>query len=246
LTELVFDLGRGGELVGITDWCVHPADRVGAVEKIGGTKTPNVARIVELAPDLVLMNEEENRVEDARAFQEAGLRCHVSFPRDAASTASMVRDLGAQLGERDKAERIARDIEERSERARVEARDAPPVRFAYVIWRQPWMSVNRDTFASALFEQAGGRNVFGERSTRYPEFTPAELAAARPEAVFLCSEPYPFQSKHADELGHATGLMRERFHLIDGEYLSWHGSRTPDGVDYAARCIAAARGSRPT
>src|SRR5437867_4569072 len=97
LTELVFDLGRGGDLVGITDFCVHPADRVGAIEKVGGTKTPKIARIVELRPDLVLLNEEENRIEDAQALARSGVPCHASFPRDLEGTAEMVRSIGAAL-----------------------------------------------------------------------------------------------------------------------------------------------------
>src|SRR5918997_2482010 len=98
LTELVFDLGRGDDLVGRTKFCVHPAGRVERVEPVGGTKNPKVARVIELAPDLVLMNEEENRREDAEALAAAGVRCHTSFPRDAADTAAMVRSIGAALG----------------------------------------------------------------------------------------------------------------------------------------------------
>lgn len=241
LTELVFDLGLGANLVGVTEYCVHPADGVRDLEKVGGTKTPDVARIAALAPDLVLLNEEENRREDARALAEAGLRCHVSFPRDTPETAAMVRDIGAALGAAAAAERIARDIEQRTARVRAEARGAREVLWAYLIWRKPWMSVNADTFAHALLAQAGGRNVFAERAERYPVIAPEELAAARPELVLLCSEPFPFEDKHARELAEATGLPRERFVLADGEYLSWHGSRTPAGIDYAAGLIARAR-----
>ncbi|HVS19483.1 MAG TPA: helical backbone metal receptor, partial [Planctomycetota bacterium] len=111
LTELVFDLGMGASLVGITEYCVHPAEGVRALEKLGGTKNPDVARIAELAPDLVLLNEEENRREDAAALAAAGVPCHVSFPRDVPGTAAMVRDIGAALGAADAAEPIARDIE---------------------------------------------------------------------------------------------------------------------------------------
>src|SRR5688500_12598970 len=116
LTELVFDLGRGQDLVGITDWCVHPVTKVDAVEKVGGTKTPKIARILELAPDLVLMNEEENRVEDASSLEQAGLRLHVSMPRDATATAEMVRSIGAALQRPAQAEDIAADIEARTRR----------------------------------------------------------------------------------------------------------------------------------
>jgi iron complex transport system substrate-binding protein len=241
LTELVFDLGRGDDLVGVTEWCVHPAGRVERVEKVGGTKNPRVERIVVLAPDLVLLNEEENRREDAEALAAAGVRCLSTFPRDCAGTAEMVRTIGAAIERPDAAERIAHDIERRSARVRSESAGLEPVRFTYLIWRKPWMAVNGDTFASSLLTQAGGENVFGPRAERYPEVSADELAHADPELVLLCTEPFPFQPRHADELARATGLPRERFVVADGEYLAWHGSRTPAGIDYAEALVRAAR-----
>lgn len=242
LTELVFDLERGAELVGITDYCVHPADRVGQVETVGGTKTPDLARIVELAPDVVLLNDEENRLEDAEALEEAGINCLSSLPRDTAQTAAMVRSIGAALERVELAETIALDIEERTARVVEEARGRATVRWAYLIWREPWMTVNGDTFADALLTQAGGRNVFAELPRRYPEITLAELAEADPDLICLCTEPYAFEEHHRAELAAATGLPPERFVIADGEFLSWHGSRTPDGIDYAAALVDRARG----
>jgi len=237
VTELICDLGLAEALVGVTRYCVHPAALVETIEKVGGTKDPRIGRIVELAPDVVLLNEEENRREDAEALAQAELSCHVTMPRTPAETAVMVRKLGALLGRAEAAERIARDIEERSERVRRAARGRPAVRWAYLIWRKPWMTVNSDTFVDALLTQAGGRNVFGDRSERYPAVSAAEIAAADPAAVFLSTEPFPFEGKHGDELAEATGLGRERFRIVDGELLSWHGSRTPRGIDYAERVI---------
>ncbi|GJG86240.1 iron ABC transporter [Gemmatimonadetes bacterium T265] len=238
LTELVFALGRGDALVGRTKFCVHPAERVGAVEALGGTKDPKVARVVALRPDLVLLNEEENRREDAEALAAAGLRLHVSFPRDAPETAGMVRGVGEALGASGAAERIAGEIEARTARVRAgaaarAARGERPVRWAYLIWRRPWMAAGGGTFVSALLEQAGGTNVFAAAEVRYPEVTAAALRAADPNVVFLSSEPFPFAERHAEELVAETGLPRERFRFADGELLSWHGSRTVAGVDYA-------------
>lgn len=237
LTELVFDLGRGDDLVGITKYCVHPADGVAGIEKVGGTKDPRVERIVGLAPDLVLLNQEENRIEDAEALEAAGVRCHTSFPRRVDETAAMVRSIGEALGRGERAEEIAADIEGRAARVRAATAGLPPVSWAYLIWRKPWMAVNDDTFTAALFALAGGRNVFGGRGERFPTVSAGELAAADPEVVLLCTEPFPFTEEHADELAAATGLPRERLRIADGEYLSWHGSRTPDGIDYAASCL---------
>ncbi len=245
LTELVFDLGRGDELVGRTKFCIHPADRVGAVEKVGGTKNPKIDRIVDLAPDIVLLNEEENRREDAEALERAGVRCHVSFPRTALETAEMVRSIAAAIDARDQGERIARDIEARHQRVKRAAAGRTPVRFAYLIWREPWMTVNADTFVSALLIDAGGQNVFAARAERYPVVTSEELGAAQTDVVLLSTEPFPFKPSHADELASLSGIARERIQIVDGELLSWHGSRTPNGIDYAERVIAAASNLAP-
>jgi ABC-type Fe3+-hydroxamate transport system substrate-binding protein len=237
LTELVFDLNAGDLLVGRTKFCVHPADRVDAVEKVGGTKNPKIERIIELSPDIVLMNEEENRREDADALRQAGIRVHTAMPRTAAETAAMVRSIGMALGRPREAEGIAADIERRADRVRRKAGLYPPVRYACLIWREPIMTVNDDTFIAGLLSLAGGKNVFADRADRYPSISAAELHDADPLRVLLTNEPFPFQEKHVDELAAVTGLPRERFVLADGELLSWHGSRTPRGIDYAERII---------
>lgn len=245
LTELVFDLGRGPDLVGLTRYCVHPADRVGAVETVGGTKDPEVERIIELAPDLVLMNDEENRLEDAEALQAAGLRVLSSLPRTTADTAIMVREIAGALAAVEEGEAIAKDIERRSAAVREAVRDAQPVPFAYLIWKSPWMAAARDTFASSLLEQAGGTNVFGESQDRYPSFSLEELKERAPRLVLLGSEPYPFAPSDAAELREALRETPVQVVLADGEYLSWHGSRTPDGIDHAANLIRSARPEPP-
>ena len=237
LTELVVDLGRGDDLVGRTKFCIHPADLAERVPSVGGTKDPKVARIVALRPDLVLVNEEENRREDAEALRAAGVPLHVSFPRDADETADMVRDIARALERPTEGERIATDIERRAERVRRAALGRAPVRWAYLIWRDPYMTVNADTFVHAMLSLPGGVNVFADEPTRYPAVDAARLAAAEPDVVLLSSEPFPFRDRHVDELAERSGLPRDRIRLVDGELLSWHGSRTPAGVDYAERVL---------
>jgi len=242
LSELIFDLGLGAELVGVTKFCVHPAEGLRGIERVGGTKDPKVERILALAPDLVLLNQEENRIEDAERLQAAGLECHVSMPRSVAETASMVRSIAEAVGRPKEGEAIALDIETRSQRVRAEAAQLPGISWAYLIWRDPWMSVNRDTFVEDLLQQAGGQNVFADLPERYPVIRIEQLQAAQPDVILLCSEPFPFQQKHIAELAQLTGFDAQRFRLADGEYLSWHGSRTPDGIDYAASLMNEVRG----
>ena len=242
LTELVFDLGLGDRLVGRTKFCVHPADRVGDVEKVGGTKNPKIERIVELQPDLVLLNEEENRVEDAEALSAAGVACHTSMPVGISDTAEMVRSIGRAVDRSAAAERIAEDIEARAARVEAAAAGRPRPRFAYLIWRDPIMAVSRETFVSALLELAGGTNVIAATDDRYPTISADDLAATEPDGILLSSEPFPFRESHRDELAQETGVSASRFHFVDGELLSWHGSRTPAGIDYAEQVVTKLRG----
>ena len=237
LTELVADLGRADDLVGRTKFCVHPPALAERVPSVGGTKNPRIERIVALRPDLVLVNEEENRREDAEALRAAGVPLHVSFPRDAAETADMVRDIARAIERPAEGERIAAEIERRVERVRRAAMGRPPVRWAYLIWRDPYMTVNADTFVHAMLALPGGVNVFADEPTRYPAIDAVRLRAAEPDLVLLSSEPFPFRERHADELAERSGVERARIRLVDGELLSWHGSRTPAGVDYAERVL---------
>ena len=241
VTELLFDLGLGDAVVGRTKFCVHPAEGVHAVEVVGGTKNPKVGRIVALAPDLVFMNEEENRLEDAEALRRAGVPVHSALPRTPDETAAMVRDVARRVRRLARGEAIAREIEVRSARVRALAARARTVRFAYLIWQAPWMTVRDDTFVSSLLEQAGGRNVFAGADARFPVVTAEALVAADPDVILLASEPFPFTPAHAAALAATLGIDASRVTCVDGEVLSWHGSRTPAGIEYAATLLATQR-----
>ena len=237
ITQLIFDFGLGSNLVGVTRFCIHPAQEVAAIEKMGGTKDPDTERITALKPDLILMNREENRREDWETLQKNGMTCHVSEPQTIGETIQTVLALGVTLGVEDKALAIADDIRDARKQVQ-EARNALQHKtWAYLIWRKPWMTVNSATYIHHLLSETGATNVFADSDERYPAVSAAQLVDANPDFVFLSSEPFPFKEKHALELARETGLPRERFHLVNGELLSWHGCFTRDGLLYAAELI---------
>ncbi len=233
ITETVWALGAWDRLVGRTRYCVHPEALVGNVPHVRGTKNPDLARIGELQPDLVLANTEENRAEDIAALRASGYAVAESLPKSVDDTIAWVRQLGVQVGEAEAGERLAAELA--AARAELPV-VAPGARrsFAYLIWREPWMVAGADTFISSLLGEAGPDNAFADRPERYPEVTDAELAAARPEVILLSSEPYPFAEKHRAEVATAAGTGASRVRLVDGELLCWAGWRTLEGLAYAA------------
>jgi ABC-type Fe3+-hydroxamate transport system substrate-binding protein len=221
ITETLVELGVIP--IGITRYCLRPREALRRVPKIGGTKNPDLPRIRALAPDLVLANAEENRREDVEDLAR-DLRVNVSLPRTVADVPRGVRDLGRAVRREEEAERLAREIESRIP-------DVSPAtfRYAYCIWKEPWMVVAGDTYVSDLFRYAGGVNVFSDSRDRYPAVSPSAVVAASPDVLFFPSEPFPFSEGHRPEIERAFGRGTP-IEFVDGDACCWHGARTRQGL----------------
>jgi ABC-type Fe3+-hydroxamate transport system substrate-binding protein len=227
LTEALIWLGLGSHLVGVSDWCVHPAEAVAKLPKVGGTKTPSIAKILELAPDLVIANHEENRRRDVEKLEAAGVPVWVTYPRSVRDGVALLREL-AELGAASRASPERVDPIEAAVAEAEAGRPARPARVFCPVWKKPWMSVGRDTYANDMLELCGGENVFaGREDRRYPIVQPAEILVASPEVILLPDEPYSFGAREVAELSELAipAAARGRIHLIDGTLVSWYGPR---------------------
>jgi ABC-type Fe3+-hydroxamate transport system substrate-binding protein len=235
-TETLFSFGLES-LVGVTRFCVHPKELVERCERVGGTKDPKLARIIELRPDLVVCEHEENRKEDVEALRAAGIEVWLSEVKSIDDSLREVLSLGATVGREDAAEALAARIEAALHEV-TQARPARPIDVYVPIWRKPWMTLTNDTYAHHLLAVAGARNVFGEAEGRYPERTPEEAIESGARAALLPSEPFPFAAKHVPELVEA-GFPEERVMLLDGEALTWYGAREVEGLRTVAAAVRA-------
>lgn len=234
ITETLVAIGGLRRLVAATRFCVRPEGLLWGLPRIGGTKNPDVPRIVDLAPDLVFANEEENRLEDVEALRAAGVEVHVSFPRKVDEVPAAIREWGRMLGEETGADSLAGRIEV----ALGALRDEPApgsFRYAYWIWRNPWMTVSGDTYVSDLLALAGGVNVYAAEPVRYPETTPEEALARGAKVHLFPTEPFPFrEEKHGPEVESLFGTAARRL-FVAGDDLCWHGARTLDGLRAARK-----------
>jgi ABC-type Fe3+-hydroxamate transport system substrate-binding protein len=225
ITELLCDLGLAPSLVGRTGFCIHPRAVVRSIPKVGGTKDVKIDRIRTLAPTHVVVNVDENRletVEELRAFVPSVVVTHPLGPLD---NPPLYRLLGGIFGREDEAEELC----ERFDAAYrgLTAEPWPERDVLYLIWREPWMTVSRDTYIARTLELVGWRTIPEQSEERYPT---VELPrdGADVDLVLLPSEPYRFRAKHVPEL---EGLLPEaRVSLVDGEATSWYGSRAIAGL----------------
>ncbi|MRS63012.1 ABC transporter substrate-binding protein [Larkinella terrae] len=226
-TELLFDLGLDNEIVGITKFCIHPAEKVIGKTVVGGTKTLHLDRIHDLKPDFILANKEENTREQIEELQRH-YPVHVTDVNTVAESLAMIREVGESVGRKAEAEQLAKRINASFQTIKSPGYSSD-LSVAYFIWRKPYRVAAGQTFIHSMLELAGFQNAFGDQS-RYPEVNGTDLKTARPDLVFLSSEPYPFSKKQVAELQEICPDTRVM--LVDGEIFSWYGSRLLKAAEY--------------
>ena len=241
VTELLFALGAGAAVAGCTVYCTEPADGVATKTRVGGEKNPKLEVIRDLGADLVVANIEENLREHVLTLRSWGIPVYVIYPHTVAEGIRLVRDLGAVIGRPDEGREMEAALLAAlgDARRRLTGRAVP--RVFYPIWRRPWMSISRDTYAHDMLTVCGGDNVFAESAARYPEVTLPDVARAAPDVILLPDEPYRFRRAHLrdfDALPDTPAVSERCVHLIDGKLATWYGPRIAEALRVLPPLIA--------
>jgi ABC-type Fe3+-hydroxamate transport system substrate-binding protein len=229
-TELLYDLGLDAEVIGITKFCVHPRQWFNTKARVGGTKTVNIEKVKALKPDLIIANKEENVAEQV-AELSAIAPVWTSDISNLEQATGMINSIGEMLGRSAEAEQINSDIRSGFQQLTIiDQRNT-----AYLVWKDPYMTVGGDTFINDMMRRCGMLNAFALRD-RYPEVGIHELIGAGCRLVILSSEPYPFKQQHVAEI---QALMPGvKVIPADGEMFSWYGSRLRNAPGYLNRLLA--------
>ena len=235
VTELLCDLGLAPALVGRTGFCIHPRELVRGIPKVGGTKDVDLQKLRSLAPTHVIVNVDENRKEDAQAIAGFVPALVVTHPLAPIDNLELYRLVGGIFGRQREAEALCGHFEAEHAALRSAARAFSPQPVLYLIWKNPWMTVSRDTYVSRMLALVKLETVPEESAERYPKIVLENTAP--PGIVLLSSEPYRFSEGHAEEL--REQLPGRKVALIDGEMTAWYGSRAIAALGYLARFRAA-------
>jgi ABC-type Fe3+-hydroxamate transport system substrate-binding protein len=237
VTELVIALGLRERLVARTGFCIHPAAALAGVPKVGGTKDVNLIKLRRLAPTHVIVNVDENRLETVQSMRDFVPHVVVTHPCDPEDNlgliAQLAREFGDEPGVSERAAALSAEL--RDELARTKPNGRPVRDVLYLIWRNPWMTVARDTYISRMLARVAWQTWppgpgGGTGAARYPVLTGGESWLPRVQEVLLSSEPYRFTNDH---LAAAQALCPQaQVRLVDGELLSWYGPRAVAGLRY--------------
>ena len=223
ITETLFDLGlTSHEIVGRTKFCIHPQELVKNVEIIGGTKNLNIDKIKSLKPDLIIANREENVKEQVQELMN-DFKVLVTNVETLEDNYYLTKQLGHIFGKEEKAQFFNMKTYEVFDIPKPEK----SLKAAYLIWKDPYMTIGGDTFISRILEELGFENLFKDHK-RYPEVQLEDLKEA--DLIFLSSEPFPFKEKHIKEIQNIC--VDQKIIIVDGEAFSWYGSHLAKCGEY--------------
>ncbi len=231
ITELLCDLGLAPQLVGRTGFCIHPAEVVRDIPKVGGTKDVNIEKIRKLAPTHVVVNIDENEKPTVDKLAEFVPNIVVTHPIEPRDNLALVQLMGGVFCAQERADAWCKAFE--AELAQV--KPGRPQRVLYCIWKDPWMTVSRDTYIARMLALIGW-SIPQVGDVRYPSFQWSDALLRDIDQVLLSSEPYRFTEEHVDALERQIGKPVQ---LVDGEMMSWYGSRALQGIRYLKGLAAA-------
>ncbi|CAN5673725.1 helical backbone metal receptor [soil metagenome] len=217
-TELLYDLGLEEEVIGITKFCVHPQNWFRNKTRVGGTKNVDIEKVKALQPDLILANKEENVKEQIEELEKIA-PVWISDVNDLDDALDMINSIGLITDRNQQSKVISQNIQNQFQQLQT---GNSKLQTAYLIWRNPYMTIGGDTFINNMLKRCGLWNVF-EPQQRYPEINLEQLKERNVQLILLSSEPYPFKEKHIEEI--RTVLHDAKILMVDGEIFSWYGSR---------------------
>ncbi len=226
-TEFLVDIGLEDQIVGITNFCVHPPHLRKQKQRVGGTKDLSIEKIRALNPDFILGNKEENRKEDLLSLAEE-YPVWISDIVNYDQSISMMRSIGELCKKLMRTEKLISEINEGFRKLPIFS-DEPPSAL-YLIWKEPMMSVSGDTFIGFMIRKLGLKNPLEFEADRYPEITEEQIESIQPDYLLLSSEPYPFKKKQQKEF--QKRFPDSKILLVDGEMFSWYGSRMVYSAEY--------------
>ena len=241
ITELLFALGLGPQVVGRTTFCIHPADAVASVQRVGGTKKVRLDRLRALSPTHVIVNIDENQkteVEEISTFVPHVIVTHPIAPTD---NLGLYRLLGGIFDRAEVAANLCAEFESVLGQVKKSAASLPQKQVLYLIWYQPWMTISRATYIAQLLSLVNWLTPDHGNDLRYPELSSSRFGANQADLGLFSSDPFPFKEKHVESFHQQFGLERDRLLFIDGEMTSWYGCRAIEGLRYL-RDIALAHG----
>jgi ABC-type Fe3+-hydroxamate transport system substrate-binding protein len=224
----LYSLGLSERIIGVTRFCTAPKNKPAFVQKTGGTKTLNLQKIIDLKPNIIIANKEENDP-DQIFFLKEHFPCYVSDIKTLSDNERLIKDMGLLFNREQEALSLNMNI--KSRKNEFNKQNHVELSAVYFIWNKPLMVAGNDCFIDHMMGEFGFRNMI--KKPRYPEIIADELSEMEPDIILLSDEPYPFKERHVESFKKLA--PKSRVILVDGSIFSWYGSRLTRAFEYGKK-----------
>jgi iron complex transport system substrate-binding protein len=232
ITEMLFALGLGDRVVGVTTYCDYPPEAT-AKEKVGDTLRPSVEKIVALRADLVIASTASQLEQFVRKLDELGIAVYVSNPRKVADISTTIARIGELTGATERAQQLSSDLQNRLNAIDARLQAAPRPRVLVLLSAEPLITAGGNTFINDLIERAGGRSISANETAEYPQYSLETAVASRPEVIFLEAQ----DARLPERLNETPAARASRVFHIDDNLMLRPGPRIIDGLEQMAADI---------
>jgi len=243
LTEILFALGLGERVVGVTQDSDYPP---GAMDKrkVGTFWQPNIEAVIAAGPDLVVTLAIEQQRDLARRLRRIGYRCLVVDIEKIDDLFNAIAAIGEAAGADGQARELSDSIKGAMHRLQAATAGLPKVKVLWVVQREPLRVAGRDTFINEMIELAGGENAVGPTLHVYPAIGAERVIAAGPEVIIepamipgALDQQYRQATAYWQRFTNVPAVTNKRIYVIDGDVVSRLGPRLPAGIELIAKCL---------
>lgn len=241
ITEILFALGLGDKVVGVSDYCDYPEEAT-SKPSVGNYFEPSIERIVDLNPDLVLT---DGHSESVKQLDSLGITMIVIDPADIEGIYRDIELLGKVTGVEAEAEKLIKDMKDDISNVVELVKDAPKIRTFYIIdgtdLSNPW-TAGPGSFVDSLISMAGGENIAGEAQGAWVQFSIEQVVSSDPEVIIIPAAHgsaiiSPEVLKENAAWREISAVKNDKISIIDGDLVDGFGPRIVQGLEEIARII---------
>jgi iron complex transport system substrate-binding protein len=233
ITECLFAIGAGDQVVAVTDYCNYPPE-ARRKPRVGGMVNPSMEAVIAQRPDLIVLSMEGNIREDFRRLTSLGVQVYVTNPRTMEGIHRSITQLGVLTGRADNAAQVVEAMQAREEAVRLRTSRLTPVRTLLLVSLQPLICAGSNTFINELLERAGAANLAARARGNYPTYSRETVIANNPDVIILMSDLLSDPAtvtRFFPEWTIVSAIRHKQVYRIDADVVSRPGPRSVDALD---------------
>ena len=243
--EMLYAIGAGDTIIATTDHADYP-EAAKTIPSIGGYHGIQIERVIELAPDLVVVWDSGNKAEEIAQLKRLGFNLYSSDPKSLQAIATELIELGELTGHQHQAKQVAADYMSRLEKLSSDNAKKPEVDLFYQLWSTPLMTVAKNSWIQQIITVCHGNNVFKDAESDYPQISVENVLLASPDVILQSQDEGNVLGVDWQKWPEIPAVKQQQIYQLDADLLHRAAPRAILGIEAVCGALDKARASLKT